>query len=187
LGLRKEHIDKRLQYLRSVGFSEKQIPEISRRSPSILAYSEEDLKRHLDFLVKSAGYTVADLLKYPDLLGYSLEKRIIPRYRVMEALKTMQVLNTEMICPRYFQLTEEQFLEKYVNKNAESLVLRDIYHWAKDGKLSTDEESCTGSDVVPRLETVNHYLKAAKLSVGKGARNESDVEKVTHECKDSVR
>jgi len=186
-GLGKEHIDRRLLYLRSFGFSETQSSEISKRNPNILAMSEENLKRHVDFLVKSAGFTLASLLKYPAVLGYSMEKRIIPRYRVMEALKTMQVLKTEMICPNYFQLTEEQFLEKYVNKNVESLVLQDIYHWVRDGKLNTDEESCTRADVVPRLEVVHHYMKARKLSVDKGALNELEVEKVTHECKDFVR
>lgn len=187
LGLGKEHIDRRLLYLRFFDFSETQSSEISRWNLNILAMLEGNFKQHVDFLVKSARFTLASLLKYVVVLGYSTEKRINPRYRVMEALKTMQVLKTEMICPRYFQLTKEQFLEKYVNKNVESLVLQDIYHWVRDGKLSTDEESCTRADVIPRLEVVHHYMKARKLSVDKGALNELGVEKFTHECKDFVR
>jgi hypothetical protein len=44
------------------------------------------MKRNVDFVVNSVGLPLADLVKYPNLFDYSLEKRIIPRYRVMEAL-----------------------------------------------------------------------------------------------------
>jgi mTERF domain-containing protein len=99
--------------------------ELSRREPRILGLSEEKLKRNVDFLVNSAGLPLADLVKYPNLFSLSLEKRIIPRYRVIEALKSMQVqeLKRETTLRDMVQLTEKDFLDKYVNKNAKSSVL----------------------------------------------------------------
>jgi mTERF domain-containing protein len=91
--------------LSSLGFSEKQISLISRWKPTILALLEENLKRHVDFLVKSAGLTFDDLVKDPTLFEYSLEKRVIPRYRVIEELKSMQVLKTNMQLPSIVKLT----------------------------------------------------------------------------------
>nr|ADE77106.1 unknown [Picea sitchensis] len=38
------------------------------------------------------------------------------------------------------QLTEKDFLEKYVNKNAKSSVLWNMYHGGKAGKLIIDKE-----------------------------------------------
>jgi hypothetical protein len=56
----------------------------------ILGFSEENLRRDVDFLVNYVGLPLDDLVKYAILPSLSLEKRIIPRYRVMEALKSMQ-------------------------------------------------------------------------------------------------
>lgn len=128
LGTTKENVERRLQYLSSLGLA-----EVLRRWPPILGISEENVKLQMDFLVKSAGIPLADLVKSPALLGFSLEKRMIPRHRVMEALKSVQEFKTETISPSIFMLTEKRFLEKYVNKNANSSILRDIYDRGKVG------------------------------------------------------
>jgi len=142
LGVGRETIDRRLQCLRSLGFSEKQILEISRKTPLILGCSEENLKHHVDFVVNSLGLPLADLVKDATLFTYSVEKRMIPRYRVLEALKSMKMLRTKMRWPNVFHLSEKRFLEKHVNSNPEfSSVLRDIYHGGKAGKLITDKET----------------------------------------------
>jgi len=146
LGVGRETIDRRLQCLRSLGFLEKQILEISSKTPLILGCSEENLKHHVDFVVNSLGLPLADLVKDATLFTYSVEKRMIPRYRVLEALKSMKMPRTKMSLPNVFQLSEKRFLEKHVNSNPEfSSVLRDIYHGGKAGKLITDKETCSVS------------------------------------------
>jgi mTERF domain-containing protein len=146
LGVGRETIDQRLQCLRSSGFSEKQILEISSKRPLILGCSEENLKHHVDFVVNSLGLSLADLVKHATLFTFSVEKRMIPRYRVLEALKSMKVLRTKMRWLNVFRLSEKHFLEKYVNSNPEfSSVLWDVYHGGKAEKLITDKETCTVS------------------------------------------
>lgn len=140
LGVGKIDIDKRVHCLCSLGFSEKQVSEVSRRFPEVLGCSEQNIKSHVDFLIKSVGFTLADIFRNPSLFGYSLEKRLIPRYRIIEALNSMQVSKTEVIGPKTFTVTEKSFLERYVNNNAQSLVLLDIYHSVKDGKLGVDRK-----------------------------------------------
>jgi mTERF domain-containing protein len=144
LGVGKEKLDQRLQCLSSLGFSDKQISDLSRRQPWILGVSKEKLKRNLGFLVNSVGLLLDDLVKYPSLLGYSLETRIIPRYRVLKALKSIKVLNRGIHFPSVIYLTEKRFLEKYIDSNAESSVLWDIYHGEKDGKFINDSECVSG-------------------------------------------
>jgi hypothetical protein len=141
--LRKETLERKLQCLRSLGFSENQISGLSSAKPRVLELSEEKMKSNVDFVVNSVGLPLADIVKYPTLFDLSLEKRIIPRYRVMEALKSMQVqeLKREMSLPKVFKLTEEQFLEKYVISNPESSILLDIYHGQKTGKVNINKET----------------------------------------------
>jgi mTERF domain-containing protein len=174
-GIGKETLERRLQCLSSLGFSKQQISEMSNRHPTILGLSDENLKRHADFLVNSAGLTLADLVKYPRMFGFSLEKRVIPRYRVMEALKSMQMLKTKMHFRAIVCLTETRFLDIYVDSNPESSVLRDIYHCVKAGMLSIDKETSSESDVGPRLEAMHESMKAVKASIDKETRTESDV------------
>jgi len=94
----------------------------------ILGFREESLKRRVDFLIKSAGLTLADFAKDLVMFGYSSEKRVIPRYRVTEALKSMRVLETNMHLRQILRMTEKRFLEIYVDSNAKSFRLLDIYH-----------------------------------------------------------
>jgi len=134
MGFGKEKLNRKLQYLSSLGFSEQQLSDILRRKPSTLGLSEEKLKSNVDYVVKILGLPLADLVKYPHLFGHSLETRIIPRYRVMEALKSMQVQGLKKkktSFPQIANLTEKRFLEKFVNSNAESSFLQEIYHRGK--------------------------------------------------------
>lgn len=151
LGTEKGKIEQRLQCMRSLGFSEKQILDLVRRQSSILGISEEKLRRHLGFLVNSVELSLDDLVKYPSLLGYSLETRIIPRYRVLKALKSMQISNIGMHFPSIVYLTEERFLAKYIDSNAESSVLWDIYYGGKDGKFINDSERVSGQKAYGKL------------------------------------
>lgn len=136
-GFRKESLGRKQQLLSSLGFSEKQISELSRKRLSIFESSEEKLKRNADFLVKTVGLPLTDFVKYPELFLQSLETRMIPRYRVLEALKSMQVQEPKrrIKFPRIVRLTEKRFLEEYVNSSAESSsVLQEIYYGGKAGK-----------------------------------------------------
>lgn len=134
----KQSVERRLQFLSKLGFSEEQISELSSRDLRFLRLSEENLKSIVDFMVNYVELTLSDLVNYPLLLTYSLEKRIIPRFRVMEALASMQVQELKIPFIRIFHMTENRFLEKYVNRHSKSSVLRTIYHGGKAGKFSID-------------------------------------------------
>jgi len=91
LGLGQEKIDRRRQCLSSLGFSEIQISDLWRKKPFTISLREEKIKCNVHFLVKIAGLSLTDLVKYPALFSYSMKTIMFPRYRVMEALKSMQV------------------------------------------------------------------------------------------------
>lgn len=136
LGLGKENLNRRRQYLISLGFSENQTSDLCRKKPWILRMREERMKCAMDFLVKIVGLPLTDLVKRPDLIAFSVETRMVPRHRVMEALKSMHVQaprKKRASFARCFTLPEKLFLEKYVYSNAESsTLLLDIYHGRKE-------------------------------------------------------
>eukprot|EP01018_Ginkgo_biloba_P026596 Gb_12368 [translate_table: standard] len=123
----KDKVDQKVEHLKSLGFSDQELLLLCRRRPAVLSLSEEKVKRNVDFLVESIGLPLGIIAKTPFLLSCSLEKRLIPRYRVAEALKLMPVLKKRSSFPRIVLLTEEKFLKTFVDSYPEFSVLRDIY------------------------------------------------------------
>jgi len=113
------------------------LPGLVRRQPQLLSHSLEKLKCNVDFMVKSTGLSLDDLVKYPALPLFSLEKRIIPRYKLMNVLKSMEVpeFKREIYLPTIFNRPEKVFLDKYVNNHPESSILLGIYHGGKTGDM----------------------------------------------------
>eukprot|EP01018_Ginkgo_biloba_P022643 Gb_26176 [translate_table: standard] len=140
IAIGKENLERKLLHLKNVGFSEEAALELCKRMPGVLGLSEEKVKRNVDFVVKSVGLPISIIVKYPILLTCSLETRIMPRYKVVEALKSMKLLKREKIFPQIVMLPEEQFLERYINPYSESLLLRDIYKGVSEGEsINTNE------------------------------------------------
>lgn len=105
--------------------------------PPLLGYNVEPvLKPKLQFLVNSMGRQVYEVVEYPRYFSYSLEKRIIPRARVIERrqiscdLKSMLAKNDDefaaeflgfgrMLIPTLWAMTLKVsdfilFIEKYI-------------------------------------------------------------------------
>lgn len=161
-----EKIDRKRKCLSSLGFSEQQILYLTSQRPMTLTLSEEKLKRNVDFLVKTVGLQLADIVKHPDLFGNSLERRIIPRYIVLEAMKSkqVQVPKRGMHFPKIISLTEKRFLEEYVNSNAEfSTALQDIYGKGKAGKLVIGKDTLCEFFSVKKIDESCHSSSEASI------------------------
>uniref|UniRef100_A0A0A0LV84 Transcription termination factor MTERF2, chloroplastic n=2 Tax=Cucumis sativus TaxID=3659 RepID=A0A0A0LV84_CUCSA len=79
----------RIKYLRQRGLSERDIASMVVRFSPLLGYSiEEVLRPKLDFLVNIMKKPKKEVVDYPRYFSYSLENKIIPRFR---ALKGMNV------------------------------------------------------------------------------------------------
>ncbi|MED6193990.1 hypothetical protein PIB30_024300 [Stylosanthes scabra] len=75
----------RLRYLMKLGLSEKDVGFMVRTFSPLLGYSiEEVLRPKAEFLVKSMGKPVREVVHYPRYFSYSLEKKIKPRYFVLK-------------------------------------------------------------------------------------------------------
>lgn len=126
VSMRKDNTVRKLQSFQALGFSEEQVKTMCRRMPFILGVTEENVKRTVDFM-NSVSLPLSDIVKYPFILCCILETRLIPRYRVIEALNSMGLSKKPRSFPCTVLLSEKKFLKKYVDSHAESSVLHDIY------------------------------------------------------------
>lgn len=117
---------RKLQNLQGFGFSEEQVKTMCKRMPCIMGITEENMKRTMDF-INSVSLPLSDVVKYPVILSCSLETRLIPRYRVIEALNSMSLSKKPRSFPISVTLSEKDFLKKYLDCYAESSELLTIY------------------------------------------------------------
>ena len=106
-------IDAKLDNLRSMGFSQEEVALMISKAPMLLRVPEKLVGSKMEYLIKEAGCDKIDVVKYPALLSYSLENRLIPRNIVRKLLmsKGLAVANHKFVT---FIKPSEEFVRKYV-------------------------------------------------------------------------
>ncbi|KAL5753726.1 hypothetical protein ACOSP7_021946 [Xanthoceras sorbifolium] len=125
--LSKETFERKLELFRTFGFTKQETMEIFQKHPMLFGKSEEQLKLRLDFFLTKIELRKESLIRGPRCLSHSLEKRVIPRYKVMQILKSKRLLKKKR--PSFVNMlsySNEEFLEKYVARftdDAEELLI----------------------------------------------------------------
>ena len=104
-----------------------------KRQPLFMLASQDKIDRVMRFWVKQLGWDSLALAKKPEIFGFSLERRIIPRALVVQYLvaKGLRKKSASMIVP--FAVSDKEFLEKYVMRfKEEEAELLKLYQ----GKMS---------------------------------------------------
>ncbi|THU48559.1 hypothetical protein C4D60_Mb06t00230 [Musa balbisiana] len=104
------------------GWSEADFLDAFRKTPGFLTCSLKNLKMKMEFLVNEAGYAPSYIALRPVLLTYSLEKRLIPRYQFMAALKSRGLFAGHPKLVTYLTCPEKKFLERYYKKPFPELI-----------------------------------------------------------------
>nr|XP_043617167.1 transcription termination factor MTERF2, chloroplastic-like [Erigeron canadensis] len=107
-------LDAKFGIFRSFGWLDSEILKMTVALPFCLRLSEDNMKLTLDFLMNKLGYTAAYLSTHPKLIVYSLKRRVIPRYNVLEVLKEKKVLKSKFSLCSVVALSEEKFVKDYV-------------------------------------------------------------------------
>ncbi|KAJ4823471.1 hypothetical protein Tsubulata_034631 [Turnera subulata] len=105
----------KIDVYKSWGLTDEEIFVMFKKCPRCLGCSEEKISAVMDFFVNKLGWGLSVISKYPVLFGLSLEKRIIPRDSVIQFLLSRGLIEKKSYTPLVFKLTEEVFLDKYVN------------------------------------------------------------------------
>ena len=128
-------IKRKFEYLRNTyGWSHEEVHCAFNRYPTFVCLSERTLKSKMDFLLGNVGLTSKEVSSKPGLLGYSLEKRLVPRHDVLSILK-LKGLHRRTSLYGVVTMSEKDFLEKFVRPyNKEIPELEEVYAAACQGK-----------------------------------------------------
>ncbi|MED6179765.1 hypothetical protein PIB30_003980 [Stylosanthes scabra] len=130
-----EKMERKMKSLEKWGWSKEVSLKSFRKFPTFMSYSPERISRAMRFLVEDMGWTAEDIARFPTTLGYSLEKRVIPRCHVIKVLKSKGLVKDQLCLPTFMCAKEEEFLEYYVTKYQEQVpLLSKVYQGLVDYK-----------------------------------------------------
>ncbi|CAL9060153.1 transcription termination factor MTERF9, chloroplastic-like [Musa acuminata AAA Group] len=120
--------------LMSFGCSQPDIVAAFRKCPYIWALSKNTICDKMTFLMKEAGFELTSVIRRPVILTLSLDKRLRPRYEVMNFLKQNKLLDEGHSLLSVILLSEEKFRKKYLFRHKEKFTsLYDSYVAAVQG------------------------------------------------------
>jgi mTERF domain-containing protein len=72
------------------------------------------MTKTMDFLVNKSGWPSTDIASIPRVINISLEKRIIPRWSVVQILQAKGLVKNNLALATFLLPSERVFLEKFV-------------------------------------------------------------------------
>ncbi|XP_074562138.1 transcription termination factor MTERF8, chloroplastic-like [Curcuma longa] len=114
----REKFEAQVKLMNNFGWSNSDFITAIKKFPNFLGLSTdlsiELLQRKMEFLVNDVGISPSDIACRPVPLVLSLEKRLIPRFRVMEILKSEGLWKSTNKLLIIFSTSGPKFLQKYV-------------------------------------------------------------------------
>ncbi|KAJ9129241.1 hypothetical protein P3X46_033971 [Hevea brasiliensis] len=126
---------KKIELLKSIGWSEEKILSAFVRDPLCLACSEEKIKNVMDFYMNTMKLEPHTIIAYPKFLTYAVDKRLRPRYDVLKVLESKKLIEGNRKIEWLFTITEKNFMKNYVNRYADEVPgLLEMYVGANKAK-----------------------------------------------------
>ena len=124
-----ESWEHKLELFRELGFSENDISAVFKRSPQVFCVSEKKIKQVTNFLITTANVDMSYVVRFPEVLIYSIEQRLRPRLEVMEILVKKNLLKKKPSLITIFKFSRKKFLEKYVLRYSNELGKDYVANW----------------------------------------------------------
>ncbi|ERN08273.1 hypothetical protein AMTR_s02857p00005060 [Amborella trichopoda] len=122
----------KVDIFKSFGCSQDHVFSIFRRAPYTMCLSVKKLKETMGYFVKKQEDVLFNLIMNPQILGFSLGGRVIPRNNVLQALRLKKLLKKDVKLSSVCLLSERRFLQKFVGCFGEEAdYLRRIYEESK--------------------------------------------------------
>ncbi|KAJ9696989.1 hypothetical protein PVL29_008961 [Vitis rotundifolia] len=115
-GMSKSTWEQKMEVYRRWGLSNHEIMLLFRGFPLCMSLSEKKIMSTVDFLVTKKGWKLSAIIRVPITLGYSLEKRIIPRCSVGKVLILKGLVKKDLSLGAFLKHTENKFFDRFVIK-----------------------------------------------------------------------
>ncbi|XP_061349221.1 uncharacterized protein LOC133294548 [Gastrolobium bilobum] len=110
----KSQWDAKVDAFKNWGWSEDAISHAFRKHPNFMLRSADKINAVISFWVDQLGWDPSVLLASPNLFGFSLEKRFIPRASVIQYLLSKDMIKKDASLATPFVLSDKLFLQKFV-------------------------------------------------------------------------
>ncbi|XP_041016778.1 transcription termination factor MTERF15, mitochondrial-like [Juglans microcarpa x Juglans regia] len=126
-------LESKLELYKRWGWSKDVALLAFKRHPNCMLLSDKKITKAMDFLVNKMGGSSTDIARNPQVLFFSLEKRIMPRCSVIQILIAKGLVKNDMSLATFIQPGERCFLDKFVIKFRDGVPeLRNVYTEKKD-------------------------------------------------------
>jgi mTERF domain-containing protein, mitochondrial len=113
-GYTKNALRRKVEFFKmTYGWSQEELCSAFTKAPCVFSLSEDNIKSHMNFLIQKAKLDPRSVASQPLLLGYSLEKRLMPRHHVLSILAT-KGLKKKFSLSTACNVPEKRFLEMFV-------------------------------------------------------------------------
>ncbi|KAH0909660.1 hypothetical protein HID58_032981 [Brassica napus] len=127
IGVSEKNILNSVETFIGLGFSREDVAMMVKRLPPCIGYSVETVKKKIEFVVKEMGWTLKAVASYPQVLGYSMEKRMVPRCNVIKALIAKGLIRSELPpVSTVLVCTDQDFLKRYVRKHDDDELVAEL-------------------------------------------------------------
>ena len=110
--------DRRMENYLSLGWTEEQIRRAFTKHPYCMSVSDDKVRQLMRFLSEKLGWDPEYVSSSPTVLSFSYEKRLLPRYKVLDILVSKGVLK-KGIRMGHLTMSVKKFAERYVNRYQE--------------------------------------------------------------------
>ncbi|MBA0869801.1 hypothetical protein Goshw_003466 [Gossypium schwendimanii] len=104
----------RVDCLCKQGLIHREAFKILWKEPRLILYEVEEIEKKIDFLVKTMNYKVGCLVEVPEYLGANFDKQILPRYNVVEHLRSQGALEFDVGLKSLIKPSRLRFYNLYV-------------------------------------------------------------------------
>ncbi|KAL7154617.1 hypothetical protein ABFS83_03G013400 [Erythranthe nasuta] len=122
-----ESWEMKVKTFRSLGFSDNDISRVLRNAPMVFSVSENKIKKIVEVLVGTGKYDMRRIANNPTSLMYSVEKRYLPRLRVLEVLEKRNLIKKWPCLGTFHLLSDSKFFEKFVAPYLDEV--GEVYNW----------------------------------------------------------
>ncbi|KAK9912753.1 hypothetical protein M0R45_036598 [Rubus argutus] len=120
-------------YMMRWGWSEDDVRYAVKRFPQCMFKSEKKIMQVMEFLVNKMGWSSGMIVKFPQIIGFSLEKRIIPRCSVVKVLLLKGLIQEKFSWSTVFCYADKLFVSRFVIRYLDKVPeLRNVYEGKVD-------------------------------------------------------
>lgn len=113
-GMRKLTWEHKKKIYKSWGWSDHKFLLAVKKHPICTSLSEKKIMSVMDFLANKTGFQSMAIARTPIVLCFCLEKRIVPRCKVMRVLQLKGLIKEDLSFYYFLQPSEKHFLDKFV-------------------------------------------------------------------------